>query len=639
MRRGEAWGGGGRSVLLIALLVAAVPWGPGWIQAQEPPAAGAAARATGVRPRHTTTVILVRHAEKEAGDDPRLTAEGMERARELAEALDGTMLDAAYATQFRRTSETAAPAADRFGLPVTVFEAEAPVEEHAGALSGHLLTEHDGETVLVVGHSNTVPLIIEALGGDTVPPIADDEYENLYVVVVPPSGPVRTLRARYGATDVGALAALPGERPLGTQAERAALRQEWLELRLRRVLPRLMREHGIGMWIIPMREYNEDPVFRALASPPTMAARRRTIYVFCDRGEEGFERIAIGGSSQGGLYRVVRERGAPRGAAGGRTRRAEPFGPEQWKLLHPIVEQCDPETIAVNISRTHAFSDGLSAGEREALEEALQGRYLERIVRRERLALDYLAERLPEMMPAYVKLMELAHSIIRGALSGDVVEPGVTQTDDVVWWMRQRVADLGLGVWFQPSVSVQRRGASMADSASPVILRGDVLHTDFGLSALGLNTDTQHMAYVLRPGEEEAPAGLIRALGRANRLQEILLAEMQAGRTGNEVLANARAQMLSEGINGTVYTHPIGDHGHGAGPLIGLWDRQQGVPGRGDVPIRPNSWFSIELQATTPVPEWGGEHVRMALEEEAAMDGEGEIRWVLAPQTRLYLIR
>jgi Xaa-Pro aminopeptidase len=179
----------------------------------------------------------------------------------------------------------------------------------------------------------------------------------------------------------------------------------------------------------------------------------------------------------------------------------------------------------------------------------------------------------------------------------------------------------------------------MADSANPVILRGDVLHTDFGLSALGLNTDTQHMAYVLRPGETEAPAGLIGALGRANRLQEIVLAEMRAGRTGNEVLASARARMVSEGINGTVYAHPIGDHGHGAGPLIGLWDRQQGVPGVGDVPLRPNSWFSIELQATTPVPEWGGEGVRMALEEEASMDGEGEIRWVLAPQTRLHLIR
>jgi broad specificity phosphatase PhoE len=609
------------------------------MRAQEPPAAAMATRASGERPHRTTTVILVRHAEKGTGDDPGLTARGVERARELAAALEGTVLDAAYATQFRRSRETAAPAAERFGLPVRVFEAAAPVEEHAAALAALLLAEHDGETVLVVVHRDTVPLIVEALGGEAVPPIADDEYSNLYVVVVPPSGPVRTVRARYGAADAGSRAVSPGRRPLGTLAEQAALRQEWLELRLRRVLPRVMREQGVGMWIVPMREYNEDPVFRALVSPTTMAARRRTIYVFCDRGEEGFDRIAIGGTSQGGLYRVVRERGAPRGAAGGRTRRAEPFGPEQWKLLLPIVEECDPETIAVNISRTHAFSDGLSAGEREGLEETLRGRYLERIVRRERLALDYLAERLPEMMPAYVKLMELARSIIRAALSDEVVEPGVTRTDDVVWWMRQRANDLGLGVWFQPSLSVQRWGVPMADSANPVILRGDVLHTDFGLSALGLHTDTHHNGYVLRSGETEAPDGLLGALERANRLQEILLGELRTGRTGNEVLASARTRMLSEGIDGTVYTHPIGDHGHGAGPLVGLWDRQQGVPGRGDLPVRPNSWFSIELQATTPVAEWGGEGVRMALEEEAAIDGEGEIRWVLAPQTRLHLIR
>jgi len=194
------------------------------------------------------------------------------------------------------------------------------------------------------------------------------------------------------------------ERPLGTLREQAEIQQRWLELRLERMLPRLMREHGVDMWVIPMREYNEDPVFRALVSPTTFAARRRTIYIFCDRGpEEGVERIAIGGSSQGGLYRVVLDPDAAVGAAAGQERRAEPFGPEQWKLLPPIVEDCDPQTIAVNISHTFAFSDGLSAGEWEQMQQALPERYRERIVRRERLALEYVAERLPEMLPIYVK--------------------------------------------------------------------------------------------------------------------------------------------------------------------------------------------------------------------------------------------
>jgi Xaa-Pro aminopeptidase len=429
-------------------------------------------------------------------------------------------------------------------------------------------------------------------------------------------------------------------RPLGTLREQAQTRQAWLRLRLERVLPRLMREQGVQMWIVPVREYNEDPVFWALVSPTTMAARRRTIYAFCDRGPEaGVERIAIGGSPQGGLYRVVRDPDAATGTAGPTIRPAEPFGPDQWRLLPPVVQACDPRTIAVDISHTHAFSDGLTAGEWEQLQAALPAAYRERIVRRELLPLHYIEERLPEMMPDYVRMQRLAHEIIQTAFSERVITPGETRTEDVVWWMRQRLADLGLGTWFHPSVTVQRAGVEMGDSANPVIRRGDLLHTDFGLTALGLNTDTQHMGYVLRAGEADAPPGLYAALRRGNRLQDLLLEEMVPGRTGNEVLRATRDRMAAEGIDGTVYTHPIGDHGHGAGPTIGLWDRQEGVPGRGDVALRPNTWFSIELQATTPVPEWGGQPVRMALEEEAWLDAGGTRRWVLARQERFHLVR
>jgi hypothetical protein len=430
------------------------------------------------------------------------------------------------------------------------------------------------------------------------------------------------------------------EHPLGTLREQAEVRQEWLRLRLERVLPRLMREHGVRMWIIPTREYNEDPVFWSLVSPTTMAARRRTIYVFCDRGpERGVERIAIGGSDQGGLYRVVRDPGAAVGTAGATRRLAEPYGPDQWALLTPLVEACDPRSIAVNVSATHAFSDGLTAGEREPLLAAIPERYRARVVSRDLLPLRYIEERLPEMMPKYVEMQRVVHSIISTAFSEKVITPGTTTTEDVVWWMRQRVNDLGLGTWFHPSVEVQRAGVEMGDSASPVIRRGDVLHCDFGITALGLNTDTQHMGYVLRPGEADAPAGMYAALRRAHRLQDLLLEEMEPGRTGNDVLRRTRERMRSEGIDGTVYTHPVGDHGHGAGPLIGLWDRQEGVPGRGDVPLRPGTWFSIELQATTPVPEWNGQPVRMALEEDARLDAAGRRAWVLARQERFHLVR
>jgi hypothetical protein len=429
------------------------------------------------------------------------------------------------------------------------------------------------------------------------------------------------------------------ERPFGTQREQADVRQEWLRLRLERVLPRLMREHGADMWIVPVREYNEDPVFHSLVSPTTMAARRRTIYVFHDPGVgRPVERIAIGGTSQGGLYTVVRDPDAMTGTAGTQQRAAEPFGPEQWKLLTTVVRERDPETIAINVSQTHAFSDGLTLGEWEGMREALGPDYASRVARRELLPLEYIEERLPEMLPAYRDMMEVVHDIVATAFSERVVTPGTTTTDDVVWWLRQRVTDLGLGTWFQPSVDVQRQGGTGGE-ASPVIRRGDVLHLDFGISVLGLNTDTQHMGYVLRDGETEPPAGLVHALRRANRLQDLLLEEMEPGRSGNQVLGSTLERMRAEGIDGTVYTHPIGDHGHGAGPLIGLWDRQQGVVGRGEVRLRPDTWFSIELQATTAVPEWDGQPVRMALEEEAFLDGNGRRSWVLRRQELFHLVR
>lgn len=434
------------------------------------------------------------------------------------------------------------------------------------------------------------------------------------------------------------------ERPFATLREQADIRQEWLSLRLERVLPRIMREQGVTMWIVPVREYNEDPVFHSLVSPTTFAARRRTIYIFHDRGirdgvDQGVERLAIGGTSQGGLYTVVRDPDAAIGTAGTTRRAAEPFGPEQWKLLTPLVVERDPQTIAVNVSHTHAFSDGLTVGEWEQMERALGATYAARVVRRELLPLHYIEERLPEMLPAYVRMQELVHDIIATAFSSRVIVPGETTTQDVVWWLRQRVNDLGLGSWFQPSVSVQRRGVEMGDSANPVIMRGDVLHTDFGIVAYGLKTDTQHMGYVLREGEDAPPAGLSEALGRSNRLQDILLEEMEPGRTGNDVLNRTLTRMRAEGIDGTVYTHPIGDHGHGAGPTIGLWDRQDGVPGRGDVALRPNTWFSIELQATTPVAEWDGQPVRMAQEEDAIIDADGARRWVLRRQTEFHIVR
>jgi hypothetical protein len=419
--------------------------------------------------------------------------------------------------------------------------------------------------------------------------------------------------------------------PLPALREQSSIQQQWLKVRLETVLPRLMRDNGVHMWIIPMREYNEDPTFSSLVSATTFAARRRTIYVFFDRGAEaGIERLALGGSSQGGLYVAYRDTSLGN---------AELWGKDQWKLLTKVVWERDPKTISVNVSHTHAFSDGLSAGEWEQLHEALGPEYQKRVVRAERLPLDYISIRIPEMMPIYRQMMQTVHEIIAEAFSNKVIVPGKTTTDDVVWWMRQKTHDLGLDTWFQPSVDLQRKGMDMTNERNPVIMRGDVLHCDFGITAMRLNTDTQHMGYVLREGESDVPEGIKQTLRNSNRLQDILLYNRRVGLTGNQILKATIDAMKKEGINGTVYTHPIGEHGHGAGPLIGLWDRQEGVVGRGDGPLLPGTWFSIELQAMSAVPEWGNQLVRSAQEEEAEVTASGEVRWILKRQSEFHIVR
>jgi Xaa-Pro aminopeptidase len=436
-------------------------------------------------------------------------------------------------------------------------------------------------------------------------------------------------------------------RPFGTLREQAKLQHQWLRKRLDTFLPGLMRKHGIDMWVVPMREYTEDPVFTAITAPETFAARRRTIYVFFDRCAAAntppaaacVERIALGGTSQGGVFEARRSTQAAASDVG-RGQQAELWGDEQWEVLETVIEERKPRVIGINRSTVFAFSDGLTAGELKGMSAALGEQWSAKFRDAEGLPLELIAARLPEEEEFFRRMQELVWSMTQTMFSSSVITPGTTRTSDLVWWWRQRVNDLGLDTWFQPSVSVQRRGATAgALGDDPVIERGDLLHCDVGITVARLNTDTQHNGYVLREGETDAPEGLRRALANGNALQDIVLSEIRVGRTGNEILAASRARMKSQTITGTIYSHPIGLHGHGAGPLIGLWDYQEGVPGRGDAKVIPSMWYSIELQATTPVPEWNGQAVRMAQEEDAIIGADGKIRWALRRQDKLFLVK
>jgi len=437
------------------------------------------------------------------------------------------------------------------------------------------------------------------------------------------------------------------QRPFGTLHEQAAMQQQWLRKRLDIFLPSLMRKHGIDMWVVPMREYNEDPVFPAIVAPETFAARRRTIYVFFDKcaasgsapAADCVQRIALGGTSQNGVF-DARRSAKSADAATGRKQQAELWGDEQWQALKQLIEERNPRVIGIDRSTVFAFSDGLSSGELKGMSAALGEKWTARFRDAEGLPLDLLAARLPEEEAFYTRMQELVWSMTQEMFSSRTITPGKTKTSDLVWWWRQRVNDLGLGTWFQPSIEVQRKGVAEDKlGEDPVIERGDVLHCDVGITVARLNTDTQHMAYVLREGETDAPEGLRKALANANVLQDITMEEIRPGRTGNEILRSSLARLRQRGIEGTLYTHPIGLNGHAAGPLIGLWDYQEGVPGRGDAKVIPSMWFSIELQATTPVPEWGGQPVRMAQEEDAMLDADGKMPWALRRQDKLFLIQ
>lgn len=397
--------------------------------------------------------------------------------------------------------------------------------------------------------------------------------------------------------------------------ERAAVIDRWLTVRVQTVLPELMRRTGIDMWVIISREYNEDPVIRTFLPSKWQSARRRTILLIYDPGAgEPLETLAVARYAVGEMFAQAWDK--------------ELHG-EQWARLAALIDDRDPQRIGLNFSDTFALADGISQTEYKLFHQALPERLHDRVVSAENLAIGWLETRTAEEMAVYQQIVRIAHEILAEGLSDQVIQPGITTTNDVSWWYRDRIRELKLTTWFHPSVSLQRaeqpaidmKAAIASRHDDDVIMPGDLLHVDFGITYLRLNTDTQQHAYVLRLGETEAPEELRLALSRGNRLQDILTGQFIAGRSGNEILESALAVAKDEGITASIYTHPIGFHGHAAGPTIGLWDQQGGVPGRGDYPLYPNTAHSIELSAETEIDSWD-KPVRIQLEEDAFFDGE-----------------
>lgn len=396
------------------------------------------------------------------------------------------------------------------------------------------------------------------------------------------------------------------------------------------VLPDIMQRTNIDMWVIMSREYNEDPVLKTMLPSTWLAARRHTMLVIYNPGNgQPLERLAVARYAVADLFEKAWDKEAQ---------------PNQWKALANVIETRDPKRIAINVSEDFALADGMSSTEKQQFLATLSPKYRERVISGEKLAIGWLETRSQLEMEHYPTLTQIGHQLIATAFSNEVITPGKTTTEDVVWWLRDQSKVLGVDNWFHPSVSIQRANSENFDQIHAfsqradenIIQPGDLIHVDFGITYLRLNTDQQQHAYVLKPGETAPPDSIQKAFAAGNRLQDILTENFAVGRTGNEILHMSRQQAIDEGLTPTIYTHPLGFHGHAAGPTIGMWDAQEGVPVRGDYPVYPNTVYSIELNAATYIPEWKKD-IRIMLEEDAFFDGK-KITYLDGRQKMLHLI-
>lgn len=410
--------------------------------------------------------------------------------------------------------------------------------------------------------------------------------------------------------------------------QRVEIENRILKQRLEQLLPGLMAEANLDMWLVINREYAEDPVYFTLVPQPSFAARRTTMLVFVRQADGSVERLSVNRYPFGEPYTAA-------WSGGDLT--------EQWQALAELIKARDPKRIGINVSAEWPVADGLTQGLHQLLLNALPVELHSRLVPAEQLVVRWMEQRTAAELEIYPQIVSLARAVVAEAFSAKVITPGVTTTDDVAWYIRQRYESLGLPVWFMPDVNRQRQSEPCEADApycgkEGVIQRGDVLHTDVGICYLKLCTDTQEMGYVLRADEQDVPEGLVKALATGNQWQDNLTAQFKTGRSGNEVLAATIKTTEKQGIISSTYTHPLGFVGHAPGPTIGMWDNQGPTLGQGDWPLYANTAYAIEGNIKSKVAEWGGNYVQIKLEQSAYFDGSRVI-YLAGRQTKWHLVR
>ena len=420
---------------------------------------------------------------------------------------------------------------------------------------------------------------------------------------------------------------IPAMPKLLSQREQMDVREAWLKKRLDTMLLPMMQRNGIDMWIVVNEEFHSDPVTEHIV-PPIPIVGRRDYFIFIDRGGK-LERYAI--------VRYLEERLKNHYTV------LNPPRAEMAATVKKLVDERAPKTIALNYGGSRGQQNGLTHDGFKTLAETLGADNEKKFVSAAKLLTEFFDTRLFEELEHYRQAVLATDVITRRAFSNEVIRPGKTTVGDVRWWMMQQVNNLGLGIWFQPDLRVQRQSKdtgttqqflSVADE-SVVLERGDLIHVDFGLIYMGLSTDWQKHGYILRPGEKDAPVGLKAALKNTNRLQDIMFGVARAGMTGTQVYDATMAECKKQGIDAMIYSHPIGAHGHGLGASI---DFRRGGVGGDEERLRLGSFTSIELNTATNVPEWNNQRVTVMAEDDAVMTENG-FQFIRPRQTEFYLIK
>jgi Xaa-Pro aminopeptidase len=378
------------------------------------------------------------------------------------------------------------------------------------------------------------------------------------------------------------------------------VQKEWLLKRLDTLLPKFMKETGIDMWLVACREYNEDPVFNSLMPPKNVSARRFSILLFSLKDGK-VERTHAFNYDIGSFYKGIAEKGE-----------------EALKAALRYIESRNPEKIGINVSENFAFGDGLSKGLYDQINAAFPEELKQKFCSAENLCIRWLETRIDEEMVIYHKVNQLAHDIIAKAFSSEQVCPGKTTSQDLEWFILESINEKGLKYWFPADVYIHRNG----EMTSGVIEQGDILHCDVGLEYFGLQSDTQRLAYCLKEGETEASEGLKAAFKKGLEFQNIVCSKFKEGKTGNQIFSASVTEAKSKGFDVMLYTHPIGIHGHGAGPTIGLFDNQNEIPVRGDLKLHKNTCYALELNIKEKIPEWDNRKQGIYLEQTVGFDGE-----------------